>query len=109
MELCLAIAFAVTNFKGLYNAAAILEWVVAFVFSFYVFSFFVDLYPAAKTSRGGVGFKPAGMNDSPREMDNSYHMSNGDNIDANPRYTQDSSQPINGRAQKHKNQRGVNF
>ncbi|KAI1391183.1 Frag1/DRAM/Sfk1 family-domain-containing protein [Hypoxylon trugodes] len=53
VELLLAIGFAATNFKQLYNAAAILEWIIAFVFSFYIFSFVIDLYPAVAT-RGNV-------------------------------------------------------
>jgi hypothetical protein len=44
-----ATAFAATNFKKKYNAAAVLEWAVAFIFTFYVFSFFIDLLPAVHT------------------------------------------------------------
>lgn len=33
----------------MYNEAAVLEWVIAAVFSFYVFSFVVDLWPAMHT------------------------------------------------------------
>lgn len=51
VEIALAIAFAVTR-KSSYNTAAILEWAVSFIFTFYVFSFFIDLIPAIKT-RGG--------------------------------------------------------
>jgi len=46
IEIALAIAFASCNFKGSANAAAVLEWAVAFLFTFYVLSFFVDLIPA---------------------------------------------------------------
>lgn len=48
----LAIAFAATNFKKQYNAAAILEWAVSFVFTFYVLSFVIDLAPAVHTHKG---------------------------------------------------------
>jgi hypothetical protein len=64
VELCLAIgklsvfkfisseltevAFIATNFKKQYNAAAILEWAVSFIFTFYVFSFIIDLIPAVR-------------------------------------------------------------
>lgn len=47
VEIALAIAFGVTKNKS-YNTAAILEWAVAFIFTFYVFSFFIDLIPAVK-------------------------------------------------------------
>ncbi|KAF4631028.1 hypothetical protein G7Y89_g7111 [Cudoniella acicularis] len=49
IEVVLAIAFGVTNFKKTYNAAAVLEWSIAFIFIFYVFSFFIDLLPAVRT------------------------------------------------------------
>lgn len=55
IEIILAIAFAVTNFKGSYNAAAVLEWAIAFIFTFYVFSFFIDLIPAVGTRKNGAG------------------------------------------------------
>jgi len=45
----LAIAFVACTFTGNYNPGAVLEWTIAFIFSFYVFSFYVDLYPAVKT------------------------------------------------------------
>lgn len=46
-----------TNFRKAQNAAAVLEWVIAFIFSFYVFSFYVDLFPAVRTRHMGHGFK----------------------------------------------------
>lgn len=42
--------FGVLDEKGTNpNTAAILEWVVALVFSFYVLSFIIDLLPAVRT------------------------------------------------------------
>jgi len=49
VEVVLAIAFGVCNFKNKYNAAGVLEWAIAFIFTFYVFSFFIDLIPAVHT------------------------------------------------------------
>ncbi|KAI0167268.1 Frag1/DRAM/Sfk1 family-domain-containing protein [Pestalotiopsis sp. NC0098] len=98
VELALAIAFAVNNFRKNYNVAAILEWVIAFIFSFYVFSFFIDLWPAVKTKRG-MGHKTAGMNDapSPSEMEENYHHHHsGSNVSGNPRYTDDSARALRG-------------
>jgi hypothetical protein len=48
IELCLSIGFVCTNFSNHTNPAAGLEWTIAFIFSFYVFSFVVDLYPASR-------------------------------------------------------------
>jgi hypothetical protein len=55
VEVTLAIAFAATSWKKNYNAAAVLEWCIAFIFTFYVFSFFVDLLPALDTKGSGFG------------------------------------------------------
>lgn len=51
LEVILAIAFVCCNWAGNRNAAAVLEWLIAFIFTFYVFSFFVDLYPAVRTRK----------------------------------------------------------
>lgn len=53
IELALAIAFGVTQFTGMPNVAGILEWVIAFVFTFYILSFCMDLYPVKHTREGG--------------------------------------------------------
>lgn len=55
VEGSLAVAFAVCTFRSKYNIAAVLEWAVAFIFTFYVLSFFVDLVPAVKTKGRGRG------------------------------------------------------
>ncbi len=36
-------------FRKVTNVAAVLEWLIAFVFTFYVLSFFFDLRPKART------------------------------------------------------------
>ena len=56
IEVALAIAFAACNFRGAYNAAAALEWAIAFIFTFYVFSFFIDLLPAVPIKHSGTRF-----------------------------------------------------
>lgn len=48
VNLC-ATGFGVTHNQHKRNAAAILEWIVAFVFTFYVLSFVIDLLPAVRT------------------------------------------------------------
>jgi len=82
VEVVLAIAFGATNFKGKYNAAAVLEWAVAFIFTFYVFSFFIDLLPAVHTgkhsrSRFGHGAPETEMqaeaNDGTSNANTAYH------------------------------------
>jgi hypothetical protein len=36
-------------FRKSQNSAAVLEWVISFIFTFYVMSFFLDLFPAVRT------------------------------------------------------------
>ncbi|KAK8137651.1 hypothetical protein PG984_003144 [Apiospora sp. TS-2023a] len=103
VEFCLAVAFAATNFLKMYNKAAIIEWVIAFVFSFYVFSFFVDLWPARYTANGR-GFKTTGMNASSGEMAEA-ERSNLDHSNGHSpvggvgsRYTEDSQRPLHNTA-----------
>jgi len=55
LQVSLAIAFVSASSTSTYNAAAVLEWVLAFVFGIYVFSYAIDLFPAAKS----VKSKPA--------------------------------------------------
>ncbi|KAF6227278.1 hypothetical protein HO133_008721 [Letharia lupina] len=51
VEVVFAIIFAATTFDGEQNVAAIFEWIIAFVFTFYVLTFFVDLLPAARSTQ----------------------------------------------------------
>jgi len=48
-EVCLAIAFGTTSKTHRYNAAAVLEWTIAFLYGFYVISYAVDFLPALQT------------------------------------------------------------
>ncbi|KAL1595890.1 hypothetical protein SLS60_009580 [Paraconiothyrium brasiliense] len=49
VEVALAIAFGVTQNQKKWNAAAVLEWTIAFIFFFYVLSFFIDFMPAVRS------------------------------------------------------------
>ncbi|OJJ47452.1 hypothetical protein ASPZODRAFT_64506 [Penicilliopsis zonata CBS 506.65] len=53
IELALAIAFGVLDQYGTtskqLNTAAVLEWVIALIFTFYVLSFVIDLLPSVRT------------------------------------------------------------
>ncbi|CAJ2507853.1 Uu.00g090390.m01.CDS01 [Anthostomella pinea] len=90
VELGLAIGFAVCNFRKDYNHAAILEWVVAFVFTFYVFSFIIDLYPAVKTRNGDrYSLRPMNTNDMGEAL-REEHPS----VFGQPRDTRDSDRTL---------------
>jgi len=50
IEFGLAVAFAICDrHSHRANSAAILEWIIAFIFTFYVLSFIIDLLPAVRT------------------------------------------------------------
>lgn len=52
VSLGLAIGFAVCAEHGEPNAAAVCEWTLSFIYSFYLLSFVYDLWPAAKAKKG---------------------------------------------------------
>lgn len=58
VEILLAIAFVACTFTKHYNPGAVIEWVIAFIFSAYVFSFYVDLWPAVFTKGQGYRYRP---------------------------------------------------
>ncbi|QRV85437.1 Frag1 domain-containing protein [Ceratobasidium sp. AG-Ba] len=52
IEIGLSVGFGISMYKSHNNVAAILEWTIAFVFVFYVISFYFDLRPAAGSPDG---------------------------------------------------------
>ena len=46
VEICLAAIFVGCSFNDKQNVAAVFEWLIALVFTFYVLTFFIDLLPA---------------------------------------------------------------
>ncbi|VUC29433.1 unnamed protein product [Clonostachys rosea] len=73
VELALLIAFGACSRTRNTNAAAVLEWTISFIFSFYVFSFAIDLWPAIETKHHRHE-KP-----SLREMEEAASTSNNSN------------------------------
>lgn len=49
VEVALAIVFAATSWKSQRNVAAVFEWIVALVFTFYILSFLLDLLPSVRS------------------------------------------------------------
>ncbi|KAJ9605089.1 hypothetical protein H2200_010479 [Cladophialophora chaetospira] len=48
VEVALAIVFAATAWNGHQDVAAVFEWIVALIFTFYVLSFLLDLWPSVR-------------------------------------------------------------
>jgi hypothetical protein len=54
IEIALAIAFGVLNKTKKWNNAAVVEWVIALVYAFYVASYALDFRPATRNHRHGM-------------------------------------------------------
>ncbi|KAF8310490.1 hypothetical protein DL93DRAFT_2035074, partial [Clavulina sp. PMI_390] len=54
VDVALAIAFGITLFQSdsVHNVSAVLEWAVAFIFTFYLLTFVLDLWPARVAEKG---------------------------------------------------------
>ena len=51
LEIALCVVFAVVMFRSNQNAGAVFEWVISFVFTFYILTFFIDLLPASRSAQ----------------------------------------------------------
>jgi hypothetical protein len=49
IEICLCIVFGVSQKTHHPDVAAVFEWIIAFVYTFYVLSFFIDFLPALRS------------------------------------------------------------
>lgn len=65
--------FAATSFSGNKNVGAVFEWIIALVFAFYVFTFFVDLVPAGREAQVSTNMEDMRM----REAENGVQMMDG--------------------------------
>jgi hypothetical protein len=65
VEVVLAIAFASTMFGSHQNAAAAIEWTIAFVFTFYILTFVLDLLPSMQSA----GHVPQGVKEAEKRME----------------------------------------
>ncbi|WPH03623.1 Hypothetical protein R9X50_00650600 [Acrodontium crateriforme] len=68
IEISLAIAFGVLQYQRKKNRAAILEWLVSFIFIFYVWSFIIDFLPATQTKHREHRFPPVKREDDEMAM-----------------------------------------
>jgi hypothetical protein len=73
VEVAFAIVFAVTSWRNQENVAAVFEWVVALIFTFYVLSFLLDLWPSVR-SRNHV---PQGWREREAELEKEANRNGG--------------------------------
>ncbi|PHH91040.1 hypothetical protein CDD83_1879 [Cordyceps sp. RAO-2017] len=60
VEVALVIVFIANSARHEPNVAAVFEWIVAFIFTFYILSFVIDLYPAIRTKEYSSRFEKPG-------------------------------------------------
>jgi len=73
VEIVFAIIFGATSFDSHKNVAAIFEWIVALVFTFYVLTFFMDLLPAVRSTQEHTNIE----NMQKHKVENGDMMMNG--------------------------------
>lgn len=86
VELAFAIVFVSTSFTHHRNIAAIFEWIIAFVFTFYVLSFVIDLLPSVRTKH----HVPQGL----REVEKAAHMNGNGHHHTQQQAGYDYEQPL---------------
>ena len=69
------------TFTANYNTGAALEWAIGFIFSLYVFSFYVDLYPAVYTKNGRRRYPTKSMGPAVRDMEEGSELSHPHHYD----------------------------
>ncbi|CAK7568625.1 MAG: hypothetical protein SEPTF4163_006621 [Sporothrix epigloea] len=80
VEILLAIVFVSLTFSHHTNGGAIVEWIIALIFTFYVFSFTIDLYPAVHTSHHNQRVhEKSGVMESSHSGTTTVHPSDGMN------------------------------
>ena len=86
IEVILAIVFAVTTWGTHQNIAAGVEWTIAFIFTFYVLSFVLDLLPSVQTSK----HVPQGVKEAEKRLEEGGHHQ------YDPEYPQSPESPVRG-------------
>ncbi|KAH6606334.1 fk506 suppressor sfk1 [Trichoderma cornu-damae] len=71
VEFVLAVIFVATNWSNKDNVAAVFEWVIALIFTFYILSFVIDLLPAIRTKPNAARFVKSHEHDV--ESTNGHH------------------------------------
>ncbi|RYO87112.1 hypothetical protein DL764_008908 [Monosporascus ibericus] len=97
IEVGLLVGFGVATRYRLYDVPAILEWVIGFIFSFYIFSFVIDLLPAIHTGSGQpYSLRPT---DTPEAREMRHGGRGPGHVD--PRLTHDSQRTLTNQRHHH--------
>ncbi|KAL8656651.1 MAG: hypothetical protein Q9210_000083 [Variospora velana] len=82
IEIFLAAVFIGTGYTGHTSIAAVFEWIIALIFTFYVFTFFVDLLPASRDHQKLTNLEVGHVDGAMRERSgNGYAVDGGRRFD----------------------------
>ena len=101
VEIVLAIVFAACSYTSKSNIAGVFEWIVAFIYTFWVLSFLLDLLPSVRTKK----HIPQGLRDAAMEEQGQDGVNLSVAAQHNGRFSEQStrvgSYEPNGSANKH--------
>ncbi|KAJ4328011.1 hypothetical protein N0V84_001541 [Fusarium piperis] len=84
VEFALIVAFGVLGRLRERDAAAVLEWIISFIFTFYAVSFVIDLYPAVRTKNPDARYSKAYYIPSASAAPNDVDSGNGSSSNIYP-------------------------
>ncbi|KAL8821585.1 MAG: hypothetical protein Q9223_000429 [Gallowayella weberi] len=77
VEVFFAAVFIATSYTSHKSIAAVFEWIIALIFTFYVVTFFVDLLPASRDHQKVTNLQLGHMDGAVAGHGNAYAMGNG--------------------------------
>ncbi|KAL8914632.1 MAG: hypothetical protein Q9171_000813 [Xanthocarpia ochracea] len=81
VEVLLAAVFIGTSFTSHRSIGAVLEWIIALIFTFYVLTFFVDLLPASRNHQSTANIEMGHVNAATAEHGNGIAVNAGHGYD----------------------------
>ncbi|RSL50609.1 hypothetical protein CEP54_011858 [Fusarium duplospermum] len=85
VEFALIVAFGVLSRQKKRDSAAVLEWIISFIFTFYAVSFVIDLYPAVRTKSPDARYTKPYYVPSASATPNDVDSGNGSSSNIYPR------------------------
>ncbi|KAI8657377.1 hypothetical protein NCS57_01115800 [Fusarium keratoplasticum] len=85
VEFALIVAFGVLSRQKKRDPAAVLEWIISFIFTFYAVSFVIDLYPAVRTKSPDARYPKSYLVPSASATPNDVDSGNGSSSNIYPR------------------------
>ncbi|KAL8741058.1 MAG: hypothetical protein Q9190_006300 [Brigantiaea leucoxantha] len=94
VEFAFAVVFAATTFTSNQNVAAVFEWVIALIFTFYVFTFSIDLLPASRRTQMESNMQMGNLNHANGPVDGEYGYDGTSSMGLNGQQQQQQQQQV---------------